>query len=534
MSQGIGLLPKILSAIQPLLAPVERALSGLIGQLGHGLDSSGFKSFMSALAQNTGPAITKLGDAIGHIVVGIGGILKAFMPASQDIMSGLDKITAKFAKWGSTLTGHSGFQSLMSEFKSETPMAMKTLGNLVKAITNIGKAMAGISTPSNSKALLQVLGPLSGILDKLTKNQDLDRIALYFLAARDAGKKLKSAFDGITDGLGKLEKGIGLIGKLGGAAEDASRGAKLAAGATKIWSGIQAAFNIIMDANPIMLVVIAIAALVAGVIYAYTHFKTFRDIVNDVGRFLKTAFVDACHAVEAAVKDVWKFLKTVFDDISKVIRSAADEDKKLLTDAWKAIQDVAKTIWGWLKDFIHDEIQGIKNDLHWFSELGSLFHGWWNNAVNAVKSVVGGLLSFVSGIPGKILSALGDLGSLLFNAGKRIIQGLINGIGSMIGSVGHAISSIAGEITSHLPFSPAKKGPLSGAGSPDKAGQRIAQMLAEGMTGGTPAVTAAAARLAGGAVIGAHGAAGAGGGRPDHPPVRPDRRRAWTPCSGRG
>ena len=58
-----------------------------------------------------------------------------------------------------------------------------------------------------------------------------------------------------------------------------------------------------------------------------------------------------------------------------MIRSAADEDKKLLTDAWKAIQDVAKTIWGWLKDFIHDEIQGIENDLHWFSELGTLFHG---------------------------------------------------------------------------------------------------------------------------------------------------------------
>ena len=40
-------------------------------------------------------------------------------------------------------------------------MAMKTLGNLVKAITNIGKAMTGISTHSDSKALLQVLGPLS-------------------------------------------------------------------------------------------------------------------------------------------------------------------------------------------------------------------------------------------------------------------------------------------------------------------------------------------------------------------------------------
>lgn len=52
--------------------------------------------------------------------------------------------------------------------------------------------------------------------------------------------------------------------------------------AAAIW-----AVNIAMDANPISLIIIAIAALVGGVIYAYTHFKVFRDVVNGVWGFMK-------------------------------------------------------------------------------------------------------------------------------------------------------------------------------------------------------------------------------------------------------
>lgn len=53
--------------------------------------------------------------------------------------------------------------------------------------------------------------------------------------------------------------------------------------ATKAWAAIQLTLNGEMIANPVGLIVVAIAALVAGVIYAYTHFETFRNIVNDVG-----------------------------------------------------------------------------------------------------------------------------------------------------------------------------------------------------------------------------------------------------------
>jgi hypothetical protein len=53
--------------------------------------------------------------------------------------------------------------------------------------------------------------------------------------------------------------------------------------ATEIWAGVQVALNAVMDANPIFLVIAAIAALVAGIIYAYNTCETFRNGINALG-----------------------------------------------------------------------------------------------------------------------------------------------------------------------------------------------------------------------------------------------------------
>ncbi|WP_042400218.1 transglycosylase SLT domain-containing protein [Streptacidiphilus carbonis] len=50
--------------------------------------------------------------------------------------------------------------------------------------------------------------------------------------------------------------------------------------AMKIWTIVQGAFNLVMDANPISIVALAIAALVGGVVYAYGHFTWFRQGVQ--------------------------------------------------------------------------------------------------------------------------------------------------------------------------------------------------------------------------------------------------------------
>jgi phage-related protein len=104
----------------------------------------------------------------------------------------------------------------------------------------------------------------------------------------------------------------------------------------------------------------------------------------------------------------------------------------------------------------------------------------------------------VGSIPGRVLSAIGNLGSLLYNAGQNIIQGLINGISSMIGAVASKISSVASTIRSYLPFSPAKVGPLRDD-PPDVAGATIGAMLARGITASVGRVSNATAQLAGAA-----------------------------------
>lgn len=50
------------------------------------------------------------------------------------------------------------------------------------------------------------------------------------------------------------------------------------------------------------------------------------------------------------------------------------------------------------------------------------------DVANAVSTGFNNVVSFIRTVPGKISSALGNLGSLLYNAGKNLMQGLLNGI----------------------------------------------------------------------------------------------------------
>lgn len=127
-----------------------------------------------------------------------------------------------------------------------------------------------------------------------------------------------------------------------------------------------------------------------------------------------------------------------------------------------------------------------------FSGLVSSVSGAWSNitgaisrAVDSVKNAISNgfnaAVDFVRGIPGKILGALGDFGSLLFNAGKSIIQGLVNGIKSAVGAVKNAVGDVLSAARNLLPFSPAKEGPFSGKGWTLYSGRSISEALAQGI-----------------------------------------------------
>lgn len=89
------------------------------------------------------------------------------------------------------------------------------------------------------------------------------------------------------------------------AATVASRAAALAsAAATNVMAVAQKALNLAMRANPIGLIVTALVLLVGGLIYAYKHSETFRNIVN--GAF--KAVLGVVQAVVNWIRNNWPLL----------------------------------------------------------------------------------------------------------------------------------------------------------------------------------------------------------------------------------
>jgi TP901 family phage tail tape measure protein len=391
---------------------------------------------------------------------------------SGGMMKALDDLSARFHKAGISGTAMGGVITQMFGKKAGPGLAillenMDRLRSkyplLTKGANQFGKAWA-----TTNSGLKQQLADLKGGFDALMVSIGEKLIPVVQSLVSWMLKNKQTVMDMLA-GLGILA-GVLLTVAVGIKTVHAAMMVwtaltKVWAAVTKVAAAAQWLLNIAMDANPIGLIIIAIAALVAGIIYAYLHFKTFRDIVNEVGHVAAVAFDLIRHAVA-----------TAFDWI--------------------------KAHWPLLL--------GILTGPVGLAALFIISH--WNQITAGASRMVGDVIGFFRSLPGRIMSVLANLPSLLFGAGGRAIESLASGLLSRVGSITSAIGHIAGEITAHLPFSPAKKGPLSGAGSPEKAGRRIAQMLAQGLTSNMGPLSAAAARMAGGAGISGHAVAGGVGG----------------------
>jgi phage-related protein len=68
--------------------------------------------------------------------------------------------------------------------------------------------------------------------------------------------------------------------------------------------------------------------------------------------------------------------------------------------------------------------------------------------VQAIRDAIANAVTWVKGLPGQARAALGSIGSTLWNAGKDLIQGFIDGIKSMVGSVKSTLGGITDSLTS--------------------------------------------------------------------------------------
>ena len=87
---------------------------------------------------------------------------------------------------------------------------------------------------------------------------------------------------------------------------------------TTAFTVVQAAFNAVMALNPITLIIIGVVALVAALVIAYKKFEGFRNLVDGVFKFLKTAVGLWVDGVKLYFGTVYTIFKTLFNGIASL------------------------------------------------------------------------------------------------------------------------------------------------------------------------------------------------------------------------
>lgn len=207
------------------------------------------------------------------------------------------------------------------------PRTLKEFQNAGKNIANtFNSTLNGLSTAFYG--LGQVMGPIMKSFGSGTWigfSMTLKVIAEGLVAITSFAGKVASSITGISKQLGFLKvqqaaaKALGVA--FGGliAVITTYKTVSLASTAvTKTFTAAQAALNVVMDANPIGLVVLAITALVGAFVLAYKHIKPFRDIVNKTGEAIKKLFTGKYDWEQSFGKGLFKLGKS-FQNFAKKI-----------------------------------------------------------------------------------------------------------------------------------------------------------------------------------------------------------------------
>lgn len=217
--------------------------------------------------------------------------------------------------------------------------------------------------------------------------------------------------------------------------------------ATNIMAGAQAILNAVMSLNPIMLIVIAIGLLVAALATLYMKSDWFRKKWQE------------------AWDSIFKVAKQVLDWIIRVFTSLYDELSKIFSGIWDSLKSI---------------FAGVGN---FFGGIVDSIVGFFSKAWDGIKNAFAGVSEFFTNLVAKIVGFFTSLPSKLFDIGKDLMQGLIDGVKSMIDNVKKAVTDAVDRAISGVKN-------FLGISSPSKLMRdEIGKMMGEGVGAGILAST---------------------------------------------
>lgn len=337
---------------------------------------------MTALIDNL---MTALGDVATNVVPAVQRIGEGIVNALPGALAGLQEKLA--------------------------PVLSEALAGAWNAATAVF-AQLGINIPTIDAS--QVQGAIDGLVSAFQQLSDV------------LGPIVTGVIQSIVDALGFLaENGQALLPVIAAVAA-AFMAWQAITGVLNLVAAAQAALNFVMSMNPIMIVIVAIAALVAALVALWMTNEDFRNAV---------------------------------------------------IAAWDAISSTAATVWGAVVEFFTVTVPGaIQSLIGWFGALPGNIAGFLGSVVSSVASFVGSvvsgaasagsgflnnIVSFIGAVPGSVAGFLGDvignvgsfvgqMASNAIDAASQFASNLISGLSSIPGQVVSIGSNIVEGIASGI------------------------------------------------------------------------------------
>jgi len=196
--------------------------------------------------------------------------------------------------------------------------------------------------------------------------------------------------------------------------------------AVKEWTVAQLALDVAMDANPIGLIIIAIAALIAIAVLVITHWQQVSDFFSGLWDKIKGLFTEGWNWVTKTVGDAWDKIKAFFSQNTG--------------DILKQIGEFIGHAIAW---FLLLPIEIPQALVKVAGKIVEVVKAWWPGFLKACEEGwTGTVWPWFKELPGNILKLLEGIGQLMFDIGKAVLEGLINGIKAIAGGLWDLITGI--------------------------------------------------------------------------------------------
>ena len=449
-------------------APVAGALgfsvedtAEAIGLMGNaGIKASQAGTSMRSIMTNLTGDVKLSGAAIGDVTIattnadGSMRSLSAILAECRGAFAGMTE--AEKANNAEALVGKnamSGFLALMNAAPEDIEKVSGAVNNCKDAAKNMADTMQdnleGQLTILKSQlqelaisfgdllmpAVRSIVSGLQGMVDVLNAMPDGVKRVIMIVAL------LAAALGPVLIIIGKTLSAIGTI----------MTWAPKLAGAISAVKGAFAALSATMMANPIAIVIVAIAALVAAFIYLWNTNEEFRKFWIRLWNEIKEVAVQVWTAVSQFLVSAWNGIRNTAVAVWNGIRD-------FFSSLWAGIKTLFTTVVTAISTFLVGAWNGIRATvMAVWNAISAFFGSVWNGIRSVITNVVNGIRTFLqsawNGIRTVITTVMNAIRTVLttvWNGIRTIISTVLNGIRGTVNSVWNGIRNTISSVVNGI------------------------------------------------------------------------------------